>query len=518
MTPESPDAARRRRFARATQQAWDVVVIGGGATGLGIALDAQTRGYAALVVDARDFAHGTSSRSTKLLHGGVRYLAQGNLTLVRAALHERALARRNAPHLSNDLGFVIPAYRWWQRPYYAAGMKAYDLLAGSLNLAPSRSLSAEATRAALPHLRSEGLIGGVRYCDGQFDDARMAVALARSIEDHGGLALNYARVVGLPRDGERIAGVDVVDAESGAACRIAARCVVNATGVFADGVRRLSQPQAKPLLAPSRGIHLVFDRRFLPAADALMVPQTADGRVLFALPWCGHLLAGTTDTAIDAIAEEPQPAAAEIDFVLSTLARYLDPAPRAQDILASFAGLRPLVGRGDGATAQLSREHAIEIDAHGLLTVVGGKWTTYRRMAENIVDRLLPQLGPRRPACATRELPLHGYATSEAPWWLRGYGADLAAVLALPGAAIRLCPAQPALPYVEAQVRHAVRAEQARHVDDVLARRLRLLHLDRAAALAAWPRVAALMAEELGRDKTWIAAECAAASAPPAAR
>ena len=513
MTPDAPDAARRRRFARAAGESWDVVVIGGGATGLGIALDARTRGYAALVVEAGDFAHATSSRSTKLLHGGVRYLAQGNLPLVRAALHERALARRNAPHLSNDLGFVIPAYRWWERPYYAAGMKGYDLLAGSLNLAPSRSLDAGAVRAALPTLRGDGLVGGVRYVDGQFDDARMAVALARSVEDHGGVALNYARVVGLPRDGGRIAGVDVVDAESGAACRIAARCVVNATGVFADAVRRLSQPQAKPLLAPSRGIHLVFDRRFLPAADALMVPRTADGRVLFALPWCGHLLAGTTDTAIDAIDEEPQPAAAEIDFVLSTLARYLDPAPRAEDILASFAGLRPLVGNGGGNTARLSREHAIEIDAHGLLTVVGGKWTTYRRMAENIVDRLLPQLGRGRPACATHDLPLHGHAVGTAPWWLRGYGSDLPSVLALPGADVALCPDHPALPYVEAQVRYAVRAEQARHVDDVLARRLRILHLDRVAALAALPRVAALMAEELGRGRDWIAAECAATNA-----
>ena len=507
---ESPDAARRRKFAQAVRQHWDVVVIGGGATGLGIALDAATRGLSALVVEAGDFAQATSSRSTKLLHGGVRYLAQGNLPLVRAALAERATALRNAPHLSHALGFIIPAYAWWQRPWYAAGMKAYDLLAGRDNLAPSQGMSAAAVRAALPTLRTAGLRGGVRYFDGQFDDARMAVALARSIEDHGGLALNYARVVGLARDGTRLCGVDIVDGESGAGQRIAARRVVNATGVFADAIRRLSRPDARPLLAPSRGIHLVFARRFLPAVDALMVPSTADGRVLFALPWCGYLLAGTTDTAVDAIDAEPRPAAAEVGFVLTTLARYLDPAPQAADILASFAGLRPLVGRGDAGSAQLSREHVIELDAHGLLTVTGGKWTTYRRMAEGIVDRLLPLLGAGARACATRELPLHGHSTAAAPWWLRGYGSDLAAVLALPGATVRLCPEHPALPHVEAQVRYAVRAEYARHVGDVLARRLRLLHLDRAAALAAAPRVAAIMAEELGRDAAWSGAECAA--------
>ena len=507
---ESADAARQRKLAQAARETWDVLVIGGGATGLGIALDARTRGLKTLVVEARDFAHGTSSRSTKLLHGGVRYLAQGNLALVHTALIERARARRNAPHLSSDLGFIIPAYHWWQQPFYAAGMKGYDLLAGRRNPAPSRSLSAAAVLAALPTLRGAGLAGGVRYCDGQFDDARMALALARSLEDHGGVALNYARVTDLIRHDGRMAGIALVDTETGAACRVAARCVVNATGVFADAIRRMNRPDARPLLAPSRGIHLVFDRRFLPAADALMVPRTADGRVLFALPWCGHLLAGTTETAIDSIDEEPQPAAAEIAFVLATLARYLDPAPQAADILASFAGLRPLVGRGGGATASLSREHAIEVDACGLLTVVGGKWTTYRHMAEGIVDRLLPQMGESHRPCATRELPLHGHTTADQAWWLRGYGSDLEAVLALPGARTALCPAHAAVPYVEAQVRYAVRAEYARRVDDVMARRLRLLHLDRMAAHAALPRVAAIMAEELGRDAAWIAAECAA--------
>jgi glycerol-3-phosphate dehydrogenase len=506
----SPDARRRQRLAQAVAKRWDVLVVGGGATGLGVALDAATRGYAALVVEARDFAQGTSSRSTKLLHGGVRYLAQGNLALVHDALIERTRLRRNAPHLSNDLGFVIPAYRWWEKPWYATGMKAYDLLAGRHSLAPSRSLNAAEVGAALPKLRRQGLAGGVRYVDGQFDDARLALALARSVDDQGGLALNYARVDAFVIEKGRIAGIALVDAETGERHRVAARCVVNATGVFADAVRRLSQPGARPLLAPSRGIHLVFARRFLPSHDALLVPKTSDGRLLFALPWCGHVLAGTTDTPIQHPDEEPKATAAEIEFVLETLARHLDPAPRAQDILASFAGLRPLVGRAGQGTAELSREHAVEVDAHGLLTVVGGKWTTYRHMAEQIVDRLVPQLGAARPGCATRHLPLHGYARIDAPWWLRGHGSELEAVLALPGADVPLCPRHPALPYVEAQVRHAVRAEYARHVGDVLRRRTHLLDLDRDAARAALPRVAALMAEELGRDDAWIEAECAA--------
>ncbi len=490
----SLDAARADRL-------WDVIVIGGGASGVGAAVDAVTRGYTTLLLEAHDYAKGTSSRSTKLIHGGVRYLAQGNIHLVRESLHERGLLKRNAPHLVHDLGFVIAAYQAWRLPFYGAGLKIYDALAGNLNLHASRLL----TRAmALDHvatLKRAGLKGGVLYFDGQFDDARLAVTLLRTLVDHGGVALNAAAVTGLVKTAGHVTGVEVRDAETGATFTARGRVVINATGIFADSVRRMDDTQSTPLLSPSQGVHIVVDRRFLPGDTALMVPRTEDGRVLFAVPWHGKTLIGTTDTPVPDIAIEPRPLADEIDFILRTAAAYLDPAPGRDDILSVFAGLRPLVKAAPGEdTKKLSRDHLIRVSDSGLVTLTGGKWTTYRRMAQDVIDRAAIVGGLHTAKCVTEDLHLHGHDpnTSDDHW--RVYGSDAATVRALPGGD-RLLHTD--LPYVEAEVRWAVRYEQARTVEDVLARRLRALLLDARAAVAMAPRAAEIMAEELGRDADW---------------
>ena len=483
---------------------WDIVVIGGGASGLGIAVDAASRGYRTLLLEAHDYAKGTSSRSTKLIHGGVRYLAQGNIHLVRESLHERGVLKRNAPHLVHDLGFVVPAYTAWRLPFYSLGLKIYDLLAGRLNLRPSHLLSRAGARAAVPTLKAEGLRGGVLYFDGQFDDSRLAITLLRTFEDLGGTALNAAPVTGLLKRDGKVAGVYFRDAEGGQTYTVHAQVVINATGIFADRIRRMDDPEAQSLLIPSQGVHLVVDRRFLPGDTAVMVPRTEDGRVLFAVPWHGRTLIGTTDTPVPDIGLEPRALDSEIDFILRTAGAYLDPAPRREDVLSVFAGLRPLV-RGDaGDTKSLSRDHRIDVSASCLVTLSGGKWTTYRRMAQDTVDHAAQAVGLPARACETEALRLHAW--SEAPdedHW-RVYGADAAAVKALPGADMRL---HPNLPYSEAEVRWAVRFEQARSVEDVLARRLRALLLDASAAVAVAPRVAELMAEELGRDANWQTAQ-----------
>ncbi|MCR6660128.1 MAG: glycerol-3-phosphate dehydrogenase/oxidase [Asticcacaulis sp.] len=483
---------------------WDVIVIGGGASGLGTAVEAASRGYKTLLLEAHDYAKGTSSRSTKLVHGGVRYLAQGHIHLVRESLHERGLLRRNAPHLVHDLGFLVATYQLWRLPFYAIGLKLYDLLAGKLNLRPSRSLDRKAARAHIPTLKSSGLKGGILYFDGQFDDARLAITLMRTLEDQGGVALNATPVTGLAKSGGRVTGVRFADSETGASYTARARTVINATGVFVDAVRRLDAPDATPLLTPSQGVHIVVDRRFLPGNTALMVPRTADGRVLFAVPWHDRTLIGTTDTPVAEISEEPRALETEIDFILKTAGNYLDPAPRRSDILSVFAGLRPLVKAAAGDTKSLSREHDLVVSDSGLITLTGGKWTTYRQMGEDAVD-LAAETGdlPPRPS-VTSALRLHGWAENSGRNHWHVYGHDAAEIHALPGADIRL---NPHLPYTEAEVRWAARFEQARSVEDVLARRLRALFLDAAESLAMAPRVAEILAEELGRDQKWQAAQ-----------
>ena len=487
-------------LAKATADVlWDVIVIGGGASGLGTALEAASRGYKTLLLEAHDYAKGTSSRSTKLVHGGVRYLAQGHLHLVHESLHERGLLKRNAPHLVHDLGFLIATYQLWRWPFYGIGLKLYDLLAGKLNLRPSRPLSRKAALAHIPTLKRAHLKGGILYFDGQFDDSRLAITLLRTLEDQGGVALNAAPVTGLIKPDGKVTGVRFIDSETGVTHEAQGRAVINATGIFVDAVRRLDEPDVAPMLTPSQGVHIVVDRRFLPGDTALMAPKTADGRVLFAVPWHDRTLIGTTDTPVPKISLEPRALDSEIDFILKTAGEYLDPAPQRSDILSVFAGLRPLVKAGAADTKSLSREHTLVVSESGLITLTGGKWTTYRRMGEDTIDLAMSEAGLPPRKSVTAELHLHG--------WSEGgdvYGSDKAAVEALPGASTKL---HPDLPYNEAEVRWAVRFEQARTVEDILARRLRALLLDAAASLAIAPRVAEIMAEELGRDEKWQAVQ-----------
>ncbi len=490
---------------------WDVIVIGGGASGLGTALDAVTRGYRTLLLEAHDYAKGTSSRSTKLVHGGVRYLAQGRIHLVHESLHERGLLKKNAPHLVHDLGFLIATYTTWRLPFYGLGLKLYDALAGKLNLRPSRVLSRREALAHVPTLKPANLKGGILYFDGQFDDSRLAITLLRTFETQGGVALNVAPVTGLLKHNGRTVGVTFRDSETGADYEARAKAVINATGIFADAVRRLDDPAADAMLSPSQGVHIVVDRKFLPGDTAIMVPRTEDGRVLFALPWHGRTLIGTTDTPVPEISLEPRPLDAEIDFILRTAAAYMTPAPQRSDILSVFAGLRPLVkAQATADTKTLSREHTIVVSASGLITLTGGKWTTYRRMGEDTIDRAIAEAGLPAHESRTAALHLHGWSqTPDEDHW-SSYGSDAQLIKALPGADTRL---HPGLPYTEAEVRWAVRFEQARNVEDVLARRLRALLLDAAASITAAPRVAAIMAEELEYNDTWQEAQIDAFSA-----
>lgn len=498
--------AEMYRRLRARAGHWDMVVAGGGATGVGVAIDAATRGYSVLLLEQSDFGKGTSSRSTKLVHGGVRYLEQGNISLVMEALRERGLLLRNAPHLVHDRAFVVPNYDWWEAPFYGIGLKVYNLLAGKYGFGASRILSREETLERLPTINTEGLRGGVIYFDGQFDDSRLLINMAATAFEQGATLLNYVQVTGLTRDAEGfINGVTARDAESGEEFHVAAEVVINATGPFADDLRRKADNTAAPMIAPSQGIHLVFDRSFLPGESAIMVPHTSDGRVMFAIPWHGHTLLGTTDTPVAGASLEPVAMEQEIEFILSTASLYLARKPGRDDILSVFAGIRPLVKSGGGSTAALSRDHTIHIEKSGLLTICGGKWTTYRHMAEDCVNQaaMLARL-PEKP-CVTEHLNLHGFHPgAERFGHLKVYGSDAPRIEELvraePALAERL---DPSLPYSGAEVVWAARQEMARTVEDVLARRTRALFLNAKAAIRMAPRVAGLLARELGRDCGW---------------
>jgi glycerol-3-phosphate dehydrogenase len=504
---------RADMLSRATDRTepWDVVVVGGGATGAGVAVDAAARGYSVLLAERGDFGAGTSSRSTKLVHGGVRYLRQGRVGLVLEALRERGRLRRNAPHLVRDLPFVLPCYGRWDKLVYGVGLKSYDLLAGRSGFGRSAVVSAAEVVRRVPTVRTAGLRGGVVYHDGQFDDSRLLIHLVRTAADLGAVVLNYAPAVGLTRGpGGAVDGVVVRDAEIGAEFRAAAKVVVNAAGPFCDAVRRMADPAAAPLVAASQGSHVVLDRRFLPGDAALLVPKTPDGRVLFAIPWHGHTLVGTTDEPIPDAPAEPRPTAAEVDFILETASRYLATPPGRGDVLSAFAGVRPLVKAGGANTAALSRDHTIRVDAPGLLTITGGKWTTYRNMAEDGVDRAAELAGLPRQPCRTRDLPVHGHE-ADGTGDLAGYGSDAPAVRALAGADPALAERlHPALPYTAAEVVWAARAEMARTVEDVLSRRTRALVLNARAAVEMAPRVAGLLARELGRGDDWAAGQARA--------
>lgn len=485
---------------------WDMIVIGGGATGLGTAVEAASRGYRTLLLEQGDFAQGTSSRSTKLIHGGVRYLQQGNLSLVLEALRERGLLIRNAPHLVHNLSFVVPLYDWWEGPFYGIGLKLYDLLAGRLGLGPSCLLSREETLRHIPTVEPHGLRGGVIYHDGQFDDARLAICLALTLADLGGVALNYLPVTGIILEGGLVTGVTARERETGRRYRIRGRAVINAAGPFCDGVRRMVDPEAGLLIAPSQGVHLVLDGSFLPGESAIMVPHTDDGRVLFAVPWHGRTVVGTTDTPIPQAVIEPRPLPEEIDFLLSHAARYLSRHPERSDVLSMFAGVRPLVRGGTGGTtASLSRDHTLLVEKSGLVTVTGGKWTTYRKMGEETVTAAAQVAGLDDRPSRTGDLRLHGWQEGEETIEpLRVYGSDASALEQIVTATPAWRePLHPALPYTLGEVVWGVRHEGARTVEDILSRRTRALVLDARASIAAAPGVAQLMAQELGRDRAW---------------
>jgi glycerol-3-phosphate dehydrogenase len=495
---------------------WDIVVIGGGATGVGIAVDAASRGYDVVLLEQHDFGKGTSSRSTKLVHGGVRYLEQGNIALVMEALKERGLLRQNAPHLVSNLAFVVPNYDWWEAPFYGLGLKIYNALAGKYGFGSSEILSRHETLARLPTIRTEGLRGGVVYYDGQFDDARLLINLVETAADQGATLLNYVRVVGITKSADGfVDGVVAADQEDGRQWTIGGRVIVNATGAFSDSVRRLAEPDAQPLIAPSQGIHLVFHQSFLSSKSAIMVPHTSDGRVMFAIPWHGHTLVGTTDTPIDTPTLEPKPLEAEIEFILETAGQYLLKAPTRDDVLSVFVGIRPLVKSGEGKlTAALSRDHTIHFDASGLLTTTGGKWTTYRNMAEHTVDQAADFARLAERPCTTRTLKVHGFHSSAERFGpLRVYGADALGIQELMHSTPALAaPLHPQLPYTGAEVVWAARHEMARTVEDVLARRTRALFLNARAAEAMAPDVARLMGAELEWNQARQAAEVSAFS------
>ncbi len=491
---------------------WDVVIIGGGATGLGAGVDAASRGYGALVLEQHDFAKATSSRSTKLIHGGVRYLAQGRLGLVRRALHERELLLQNAPHLVHDLAFLVPAYSPWELPFYYAGLKAYDLLAGRFGRNRSRMLSRRAALERAPALVTDKLRGGILYHDSQFDDARLAIALAQTLVDLGGAPINYLRVTALLKNADKVCGVRVCDLETGRDLEIAGRVVVNAAGIFADQIVQLDNRSASHLIAPSQGIHVVLDRQVLGGDCAVVVPHTDDRRILFAIPWHGKLLVGTTDTPVAEPLLEPRPLAEELDFLLENAARYLARLPDRSEIRSIYAGLRPLVaGKTPRRSAAASRDHHIEVSSSGLVTIVGGKWTTYRHMAEETIDRAAEVASLPASPTRTHDLPLHGWSTNrDNDDVLSIYGTDKKGIRDLivlqPALAEKL---HPRLPYLKAEVVWGARHEMARTVEDILSRRTRALLLDARASIEAAPAAAELLAAELSRDAGWAHAQVA---------
>ena len=493
---------------REHEKIWDFVIIGGGATGIGCAVDAASRGFDVLLVEQSDFGKGTSSRSTKLVHGGVRYLAQGNVALVRESLKERGILFKNAPHLVRKQSFVIPVYSYWDKFFYGAGLKTYNILSGKYGFGKSEILSVEETIKLLPNVKKDDLYGGILYFDGQFDDTRLLVNLAQTAAEQGAVLLNYARVFALNRGADgKIDGAAVSDEISGQIFLAKAKVVINATGAFSDSVRKFSNRNTENIIAPSQGIHLVFDKKFLPSENALMIPKTIDERVLFAIPWHDHAVFGTTDTPVEKAELEPQALDAEIAFILETAKTYLEDPPRREDILSVFVGVRPLVKSDNSQnTASLSRDHTIEIDKSNLLTITGGKWTTYRRMAEDAINQATKIAALPEKKCVTEKLKIHG-ANEKTQSDFNIYGADAKELDKL----IKENPAlneklHPQLPYRKAEIIWAIRNEMAQTVEDVLARRTRALFLNAKAAIEIAPQVAEIMAEESHKEfkDTWI--------------
>lgn len=486
---------------------WDVVIIGGGATGLGAAVDASNRGYKTLLLEQHDFAKATSSRSTKLLHGGVRYLAQGNFKLVFEALRERGYLLKNAPHISASASFIIPAYKWWEKPYYAAGLTLYDIMAGKLGLGKTKVLSAKTTLALLPTLKQTRLKGGIAYKDGQFDDTRLAINLAQTAVENGATVLNYCGVTGLIKNNKKLEAVIAEDKISGAIFTVKAKIVVNATGIFVDDIMAMDKSGQPPLVTPSQGVHLVLPKKFFPGEEAMMIPDTSDGRVLFAVPWHENVVVGTTDTPVQNKLLEPVALEAEVAFILEHFNSYFNVSIARADVLSVFAGLRPLVKiPAPKNTSIMPRDHCIVVSESNLVSITGGKWTTYRKMAEEVIDKAVKIAGLPKKACATQHLKIHGWTeelnTNEP---LSFYGADWEEIKKLyEENTAWLALLHPGYCYTRACVIFALRNEMAMTVEDVLARRTRLLFLDARAAINAAPRVAILMAKEMDRNQQWI--------------
>ena len=482
---------------------WDIIIIGGGASGLGAAIDAASRGYKTLLLEKYDFAKGTSSRSTKLVHGGVRYLQNGDISLVIEALKERGIMRNNAPHLVRDLSFVIPSYDWWNSPFYGLGLKIYDLMAGKLGLGPSTILDHEETIALIPNVKQEDLRGGVIYHDGQFDDARMAVSMAQTAENHGATLLNYVGVTGLEKQNDLITGLTATDTLTNTDYQLKARVVINATGVFSDQILQLDQPESPAMIRPSQGVHLVLEKKFLKGPHAIMIPQTSDGRVLFAVPWHQHVVVGTTDTPIDTATAEPIALEEEIDFILANAAAYMTQKPKRSDVKSVFAGLRPLAAQGDkNETKEVSRHHKVMVSTAGLVSVIGGKWTTYRKMAEDTIDTAIPVGGLPERKCNTERMPIHGYDfNSDWDNPLHVYGSDIEKIIALnPNGNTSLATT---FHITENQIQWAVEQEMAVTLEDVLTRRVRGLFLDAKESLRIAPTVARLMAKFMNKNQQW---------------
>lgn len=493
---------------------WDVIIIGGGASGLGTALDAASRGYKTILLEAVDFAKGTSSRSTKLVHGGVRYLEQGNIHLVIEALKERGLMAKNAGHLVKNQSFVIPNYSLFAGLFYTVGLTVYDLLAGRLSLGRSKYISKKKTIEMLPTVEEKGLKNGVIYQDGQFDDSRLAINIAQTAIEKGACLLNYTKVVNLLKDDKnQIIGVEAIDHETGDKYDIKGSAIINATGVFTNAIMKLNDTVYKKYIVPSQGIHLVFDKSFLPSEHALMIPKTSDGRVLFAVPWHNRIVVGTTDTLIRKHSLEPIALESEIEFVLETAQRFLAKKPTRADVLSVYAGLRPLAAPEEEgkSTKEVSRSHKIIVSETGLITITGGKWTTYRKISEDIIDKAIKTGKLPKKACITEHLSIHGNqptTTLDRENHLYIYGSDIPAILELqenePELKEKLHPNHE---FTMAEVVWAIRYEMARTVDDILARRVRLLFLDARAAIESSEKVARLLAKENGHDETWIQRE-----------
>jgi len=493
-----------------TSTVWDFVIAGGGATGLGIALDAASRGYKVALLEQSDFTKATSSRSTKLVHGGVRYLAQGDIGLVIEALHERGIMKQNAPHLVKDQRFIIGNYKWWEKPFYGIGLMVYDILAGKRSFGKSRPLSKKKVIQEIPQINTKGLKGGVVYHDGQFDDSRMGINLLQTAYEQGAIAVNYVQINGLLKDQSgKITGVKAFNKIENESFDLQAKVVINATGIFVDDLMQMDAPEKNKLVRPSQGIHLVVDKSFLGGDTAIMIPKTSDGRVMFGVPWHDKVVLGTTDTPLNDFVLEPKALNEEIDFILTTTGKYLVKQPKREDVLSVFAGLRPLAAPKKATngtkTKEISRSHKIITSNSGLITITGGKWTTYRDMAEETVDKAITVANLPKRNCITKELQIHGYKEDvDRNNFGYVYGTDYEKILLLAKEKEEWSDKlNSKYDYIAAEVIWAVRQEMAITVEDILARRLRILFLDARAAIDMAPKVASLMAHEMGKDEAW---------------